>query len=406
MTAQDFDHHSTHYAENWREINAELRATCPVARSEAHGGFWVVSRYDDVSTVVHDDTTFSSYQELPDGSHLGVTVPVTAIRQVPIEMDPPEFHTYRKLLTPWFSPGKAEQWRPYLEEAVTFCVDRVIESGTADFMSDIAGPVPAILTLKLLGLPTDDWQKFSAAVHASIHSVPGTPENDAAVAQIMALMGQVQEAVVQRRAEPADDLISALVHSEVDGAPLSDQRLMEMISLVIYGGIDTTSALTGSVLEWLARHPEERARLRENPELIPQATEEFLRYFSPVQALSRTATRACELGGQQIKAGDQVLMSWSSANFDETMFDRPDEVVLDRFPNRHQAFGLGIHRCLGSNLARVEFGVILQEVLRRMPDYTIEASAGRYSTIGVVNGWATLPATFTPGTREGSGVLA
>jgi cytochrome P450 len=179
-----------------------------------------------------------------------------------------------------------------------------------------------------------------------------------------------------------------------------------MVQLVIFGGVDTTTGLIGSALEWLARHPEERDRLREHPGLIPRATEEFLRYFSPVQALARTATRDCVVGGRQVRAGERLLLSWASANFDEDAFDRPDEVVLDRSPNRHQAFGVGIHRCLGSNYARVEFAVVLEEVLRRLPDYAIDGTAARrYPSIAVVNGWVTLPATFTPGTPQGPGTL-
>ncbi|ROO87946.1 cytochrome P450 [Actinocorallia herbida] len=407
MTDVDFDHHSPDYAENWRAINEDLRSTCPVAHSGAHGGLWVVSRYDDVAAVAHDDATFSSYQELPDGSRNGATIPASALRQVPIEMDPPEFFAYRRLLTPWFSPGAAKQWRPYLREVTTFCVDRVIETGKADLIGDIAAPVPAILTLKLLGLPVEDWRPFSDAVHAMIHTVPGTPGNEAAMTAMFTLIGQITETIARRRAEPADDLLSHLVRAEIDGRLLSDERILEMVTLVIFGGIDTTTNLIGSALEWLDRNPAERTRLRERPELIAPAGEEFLRYFSPVQVLARTATRDCEVGGQPIKAGERLLLSWASANFDEAVFDRPEEVVLDRFPNRHQSFGLGIHRCLGSNLARAEFAVVLEEVLRRLPDYAIDASGARhYPTIGIGNGWITLPATFTPAAPEGSEALA
>ena len=405
MTVSDYDHYSTNYAENWREINANLRSRCPVAHTEAHGGFWVVSRYDDVAAVAHDDATFSSYQELPDGSHTGATIPVGPLRTVPIEMDPPEFFAYRKLLTPWFSPGRAKQCEPSVREDTTFCIDQVIEAGTADLVGDIAAPVPAIAILRLLGLPVDDWRQVSESVHALIHAVPG-PEQEAAMGDISTLIGQVSETIARRRTEPADDMISYLGQSEIDGKPLSDERLMEMLTLLIFGGIDTTTNLIGNALEWLGRNPEERTRLCRHPELIGQATEEFLRYFSPLQVQARTATRDCEVGGQRIKAGDRLALSWSSANFDESVFDRPDEVILDRFPNRHQAFGLGIHRCVGSNLARSEFVVVLEEILRRLPDYVIDADNARhYPSIGLVNGWITLPATFTAGTREGSGVL-
>jgi len=403
MTRVSFDHHSPEYAENWREINTDLRQRCPVAHTDAHGGFWVVSKYDDVAAVVRDDATFSSYQELPDGSRVGATVPVSPLRQVPIEMDPPEFFDYRKLLNAPFSPASVKRWEPFLRDVTTFCIDRVIEAGQVDLVRDLASPVPAILTLQLLGLSTDDWQAFSDTTHSMIHTLPGTPENGAATASMMVLVGQVFEIIAKRRAEPADDLISHLVQAKIDGEPLTDERLIEIITLVIFGGVDTTGALIGNALHWLQQNPAERNRLRENSQLLITATEEFLRYFPPVPALARTTTKACVVGGRELGAGERVLVSWASANFDEDAFERPDVVLLDRSPNRHQSFGLGIHRCLGSSFARLEFRVVVEEILRRLPDYAIDAaSAEPYRSIGVVNGWITLPATFTPGTPEGS----
>ncbi|SHN17444.1 cytochrome P450 [Cryptosporangium aurantiacum] len=403
MTTVSFDHHSPEYAHGWREINADLRGRCPVARTDAHGGFWVISKYDDVAAVARDDATFSSYQELPDGSRTGATIPVAPLRQVPIEMDPPEFFAYRKLLNPSFSPASVKAWEPFVRDVTTFCLDRVIAAGTTDLIRDIASPVPAILTLRVLGLPTEDWQVFSDTTHDLVHTVPGTPENDTALAGMFALIGQITQTIVERRAAPADDLISHLVRSEIDGRPLTDERLMEVITLVILGGVDTTGSLIGNALHWLQHHPEQRERLRVDPSLLPAATEEFLRFFSPVPGLARTATTDCVIGGQTIAAGDRLFLSWSSANHDEDAFDAPGEVRLDRTPNRHQSFGLGIHRCLGSNVARLEFRVVLEEVLRRLPDYVIDVEAATpYSSIGVVNGWVSLPATFTPAAPQGS----
>jgi cytochrome P450 len=215
MTEVDFDHHSPEYVTGWRGINARLRAECPVAHTRAHGGFWVVSRYEDVAAVAQDDATFSSHQELPDGTRYGASIPTAPMRQVPVEMDPPEYFEYSKPLTPWFSPKAAKRREPYLRDVTTYCIDRVIESGRADLIGDIASPVPAILTLSLLGLPVDDWRTFSDAVHASLSRTPGTPERDAATAGLKTMMGTVAETIRRRRAEPADDLISHLVRAEV-----------------------------------------------------------------------------------------------------------------------------------------------------------------------------------------------
>ncbi|MFZ2174908.1 MAG: cytochrome P450, partial [Rhodococcus sp. (in: high G+C Gram-positive bacteria)] len=383
MTEVTFDHHSGDYAKNWRRINADLRSKCPVAHTDAHDGYWVVSKYSDVADVARDDDTFSSSREYPDGSRAGVTVPVTPLRQVPIEMDPPEFFTYRKLLNASFSPAAAKRWEPFLREATTFCIDQIIESGSCDLVRDITSPVPAIFTLELLGLPKENWQSFSEITHDMVHTVPGSPEYEVASAGMVDIVASVSEAIALRRANPTPDLLSTLVHSEVDGEPMTDQRLIEMITLVIFGGVDTTGSLISSVLEWLFHNPEQRTLLREDFSLLPQATEEFLRYFSPVQGLARTATRQCTVGDQEIQADEKLLISWASANYDESVFDKPEEVQLDRYPNRHQAFGLGIHRCLGSNFARSQFRIVMEEVLRRMPDYTIEEGALRYGSIGV-----------------------
>ncbi|MFZ2173759.1 MAG: cytochrome P450 [Rhodococcus sp. (in: high G+C Gram-positive bacteria)] len=405
MTEVQFDHHSEAYARNWRDINRDLRAKCPVAHTAAHDGFWVVSKYDDIADIARDDDTFSSYQEYADGSKVGATIPVGPLRQVPIEMDPPEFFDYRKLLNERFTPAAVKKWEPYLREITTFCIDRVIESGSCDFVKDLTSPVPAIFTLQLLGLPKDDWQKFSDVTHSLVHAVPGTPESDAAMAGMFEIVGQVTTVMAERRAEPTDDLISLIVNAEINGEPLTEERIIQMITLVIFGGVDTTGSLISSVLEWLTRNPEEHARLRKDPSLLRPATEEFLRYFSPVPGLARTATKQCTVGGQEVQAGERLFMSWSSANYDEAVFDNPDEVDIERSPNRHQSFGLGIHRCLGSNFARAEFRIVMEEVLRRIPEFTIDESAVPYGSIGVVNGWVSLPAKFAPGPREGTGEL-
>ncbi len=401
MNIVSFDHHSSEYARNWRQVNADLRDRCPVAHTEAHDGYWVVSRYSDVAEVVRDDETFSSYFRLPNGAHHGTTIPVSPMRQVPIEMDPPEFFEYRKLLSSHFSPAEAKKWEPFVREATAYCIDSIIESGRGDLILDIASPVPAIFTMALLGMPLDGWQVFSDVTHSLIHSAPETPEYLSAMGNLVAILGQVTEVIASRRAEPGDDLISYLVQAQINGATLPDDRLMEIITLVIFGGVDTTGSLIGNALEWLHRNPEQRDLLRANPDLLPKAIEEFLRYFSPVAGLARTTTRPCVVGDQEIGAGERVFVSWSSANFDPEVFDDPDEVILDRFPNRHQSFGLGIHRCLGSHFARSEARIVLEEVLRRMPDYVVGVTQP-YPSIGVVNGFIGLPVTFTPASPLGA----
>ncbi|MDT3441927.1 MULTISPECIES: cytochrome P450 [unclassified Pseudofrankia] len=398
-----FDHHSADYACRWREINLELRARCPVAHSDQHGGFYVLTRYADVARAIKDDATFASRHEPePESIYLGIVQPPTPVVSVPIEMDPPEFFDYRRILNPHFSPAASERWRPFVVDVTTAMLDRVVETGQMDVVADLASPIPALLTAATLGLPLNDWPLYSEAYHAIVYSVPGTPRFDEAAAKVMHSLQVCAETVAHRRAEPTDDLLSVLATARVNDESLSDQRIMEICNLVLAGGNDTTTALVANAMHWLSAHPRQRAWLAESPERLAPACEEFLRYFTPTQTLARTVTTDVEIGGTLLHRGDRVLLNLGAANFDPEVFERPDEVVLDRFPNRHQAFGLGIHRCLGSNFTRIEFEVIIGEVLRRIPDFVVDEEHGeRYETIGQVNGWSRMPMAFTPTNRIG-----
>ncbi len=395
-----FDHHSPEYAENSTAINAELRARCPVAHTDAHGGFWVVTRYDDVLRVAKDDETFASGYEVNGVSPLGVTIPPAPVPHYPIEMDPPECTPYRKVLNPLFSPAVSESWRPRVEHWVDVCLDEVIESGTIDLVDDLANPIPALFTSEFLGLPLQDWREYAELMHAMIYTPPA--EQQPLLERYFGLFGGIFGMIADRKTNPRDDAITALVQAKVNGEPMPDEMVASIINLVIVGGFDTTTGVAANALIHLADHPEQRQWLIDDPSRIPQACEEFLRVFTPQQALARTVTKPVILGGVELQPGERVLMSWASANHDETVFENPDEVVLDRFPNRHTTFGIGIHRCLGSHIARTELAVMIERVLQRLPDYTVDhANAQRYPTIGIVNGWITAPATFTPGMRLG-----
>jgi cytochrome P450 len=214
----------------------------------------------------------------------------------------------------------------------------------------------------------------------------------------MAWIGeQVYAAILDRRANPQSDMISALVAAELPDRPITDERLLAMIMLVIIGGVDTTTAVIGNALLYLHRHPAARDRLIAEPGLMEPAVEEFLRWQAPVQGLARHCTRDTQVDGQQVRAGDTVMLLWGSANRDPEHFPDPDEVILDRFPNRHLTFGVGAHRCLGSTIARNEVRIVLSEVLRRLPDYRIlEDEMVRAETVGTVYGHVNMPTVFSP----------
>ena len=321
-------------------------------------------------------------------------------------MDPPDFFAYRRMLNPWFSPAAIARIEPKLRRVVDAVIDDVIESGRIDLVLDLANPVPAIMTLDLLGLPLEEWDLYARTAHTANWTRPYTPERERAMVDLQNVMNKLAEAIVVCRANPKEDLISFLVGVDVDGKRLSDGEVLEIVSLVLQGGVDTTTSLMANALLYLHQDRDARKRLIEEPELRRPACEEFLRFVTPIQTLARTVTTATELGGCELQKGDRVLIAWAGANRDEKVFERPDDVILDRYPNRHLAFGVGIHRCIGSNLARAQFLAVLDAVLARLPDYdVIEEEVRRYPAIGMVHGMITLPARFTPGEKTGQSIF-
>jgi cytochrome P450 len=251
--------------------------------------------------------------------------------------------------------------------------------------------------MRILGLPLTEWEKVATPFHEISWTKPGTERNDRAVEGVFGVMQMLTGEIAKRRAEPTDDLISFLVHADLEGRALTEEEILKICFLQFIGGVDTSTGLLSHAFAWLSEHPEHCPKLVHDPEYLRTATEEFLRWTSPAPALCRTVTAETQLGGQTLIEGDRMLISWASANQDARVFDNPDEVQLDRWPNRHQAFGLGAHRCLGSNLGRVQFQEVLVTALKRLPDLKVDlANAELYPTLGQVNGYTHLPATFTP----------
>jgi cytochrome P450 len=205
----------------------------------------------------------------------------------------------------------------------------------------------------------------------------------------------LRQLLIDRRLEPCSDWLSLLATAEIDGSRLDLDLALECARLLMVGGLDTTAALLANTFFYLHENPRDKQRLIDQPDLVPSACEEFLRYFSPVINLARTVTEDCIVGDQSLAAGDRVALSWLSANRDERQFPDAGEVVLDRFPNRHVAFGVGTHRCVGSSLARREFEIAVPQLLRRIPDYVVDVTrARRYEVLAANNGWLTMPVTF------------
>ena len=282
---------------------------------------------------------------------------------------------------------------------VTSFIDNIVEKGEADLTSVIG--VPAIITVDWLGLPVEHWETYAFAFHALLVEVPGSEGWHRAVEVDLPHLEEVtREVIAQRRIEPEDDLISYLVRQEVDGRPVTDDEVFSMVDLLLSGGVGTTASLVSNTVVWLYQHQDVRRDLREHPEKLEKAVEEFLRYFSPTQALARTVTHDVEFEGCQMVKGDRVLLAWSSANRDPAQFENPDGVNIERWPNRHAAFGIGVHRCAGSHLGRAMARELLSQILNRMGDYAVNLDTLEpYPHQGTNNGWKSIPATFTPGPR-------
>jgi cytochrome P450 len=404
----DFDHHSDEFNLNELAFNAELRQKCPVAWNENYGGFWFLTSYAAVSQTARDGDTFAHKYEpnAADGvdyqGEMGVPRPEGQPALGIGEVDGPFHQALRHALAPFFSPGAVQKMRPFMEQLADWFLDQRIGDGQMDLVLDYASPVPAILTMKLMGLPYDTWQRYANLFH-SVMAVPqDSPEYAEAIAEVPAMMQGVLEFAATRRAEAGDDLTSFLIQFEFDGKRLDDSQLLNILWNLIAGGVDTTTSQTALTLRHLGTNPELRQQLIDHPELHRTATDEFLRYFSVNQQLSRTVTRDVVLGGQHFRRNDRVVISWLGANHDEQEFERPDEIVLDRAPNRHVAFGLGPHRCIGSHLARLMSGVMVKAALERIPDYQIDLG-GVHEYLGnpSMTGLGKLPVTFTPGVSRG-----
>ncbi len=403
----DFDHHSDEF--NEQEINADLRRRCPVAWNEKYGGFWYVTGYDAVAQAARDGETFAHKYE-PDAAdgvnyqgEMGIPRPEG---QPPLgigEVDGPYHLALRRALTPFFSTGAVEKMRPFMEQSVHWFLDQRIADGQMDLVLDYASPVPAILTMRLMGLPYDNWRLYADLFH-SVMAAAGGDEYNRAIAEVPAMLDGLLKFVAARRGDPGDDLTSFLVQFEFDGKRLDDTQLLDILWNLIGGGVDTTTSLTALSLLHLGTHPDLRRQLIDRPELYRTAADEFLRYFSVNKQLSRTVSRDTVLCGQKLRRNDQMLISWIGANHDENEFERPGEVVLDRAPNRHVAFGLGPHRCIGAPLARVMFEVMVKAVLDRLPDYRVDLSGvHKYAGNPTMTGLGKLPVTFTPGVSLGTG---
>jgi len=402
-----FARHDPAYRHQFEAITTEMVSKCPIAWSDTYGGHWVASGHSEVFDLARSAEYLSNDHDVKGErrGYKGITIPSPDVEFQGgfLEMDPPAQRHYRQALNPYLSPAAVNRWRPVVDELVRASLNEKIETGRIDFVDDLANIVPAVLTLAMLGVPLKNWDIYVEPVHASVYTPPDSPDIERVRQSQLAMYQDMFGQLTEIRANPRPGLIDALARAEIDGKQPDDMELIGVIALLIGGGFDTTTALTAHSLEWLSEHPSERERLsRERDTLLDSATEEFLRYYTPAPGDGRTISADCEIAGVSFKEGERLWLSWAMSNRDPAVFPNPHEIDLARTGNRHHSFGLGVHRCIGSNVARMVFKRMLVAVLDRMPDFVCDpAGAVHYETIGVIQGMRHLPATFTPGPRIG-----
>jgi cytochrome P450 len=378
------------YIEDPYAIWDDLRRHCPIAHTDRRGSNWLPTRYEDVTAMAHDVEHFSSIavaviplEGRPEQPRLQYGLP-------PISSDPP-LHTWtRRLLLPWFSHRRVESYEPVTRELCVSLIDRFLGAGEADAAADYAQQIPVRVIARILGVAPELSDTFTGWVRDVLEFAD---DQERRVHGMQSLIGYFVTELERRSEEPGDDLLSDLLHSEEDGQPVETSIILGMAGLVLIAGVDTTWSAIGSSLWHLATHADDRRRLVAEPELTDLAVEELLRAYSPV-TMARIVTEDVDFGGCPMKAGDRILMSFPAANRDPEVFEDPETVIIDRAHNRHVAFGSGIHRCAGSNLARMELRVALEEWLRRIPEFRLAEGGEVAWAGGQVRGPRELPVLF------------
>jgi len=366
--ATDFDLGDPQYEASPYEIWDELRETCPVAHTERRGGAFLPTTYEDIAAIAYDTEHFSSRRTnvLPEPPNS------TLLSAPPITSDPP-FHTKaRQLLLRYFGPKSIAHLENRTREVCAELLDAIEATGaaTADAASEYAQHIPVRIIAHMLGIPEEDEAIFTGWAVAIFQD--GVDDPDIVRNAIKEILAYFDQQINERRVEGRGDLLSDLIVAEMDGDPLTQKHILGTCFLLLMAGIDTTWSGIGSSLWHLATHPDDRDRLVAEPELMATAVEELLRAYSPV-TMAREVVKDTEVNGCPMHAGDRVLLSFPAGNRDPAKFDRPDEVIIDRQKNRHFAFGIGIHRCLGSNVARMEMKVALEAWLERFPTFALSS---------------------------------
>ncbi|MCT7657512.1 cytochrome P450 [Mycobacterium deserti] len=378
------------------DVYSVMRRDAPFAHTDSPflsatpGGAWVATRYDECYRILQDWQNFSS-NPTPEGAE-------QLAGDLVITMDPPRQQSFRKVLNPYFSPARMKALRPQIREETDRLIDRFIEAGNGD-LAQVAWRQPGIVFFKyLLGMPIDDVPLCIELTDTALNG----DTDETRMGAWGSLYQHLHDAVSTRTTQPPrDDMIDVLLNAEIEGDKLPFEMVVANAMLLVQAGLETTASAMSFAFHYLATHSDERNRLIDEPEILPRAVEEFVRFAGSIHGIPRTVATDVELSGHAFCPGESVIVNYAAANRDAAQFPDPDLCVLDRQANRHLGFGAGVHRCLGSNLARLEFSVGLEQVLSRMPDYALAPGTdATFHGNSITRGYRTIPVVFTPGSRR------
>jgi cytochrome P450 len=378
------------------DVYSVMRRNVPFAHTDTPflsatpGGAWVATRYDECYRILQDWQHFSS-NPTPEGAE-------QLAGDLVITLDPPRQQKFRKVLNPYFSPARMKALRPQIRDETDRLLDDFIANGSGD-LAQVAWRQPGIVFFKyLLGMPVSD---VPLCIDLTDTALNGDTE-DARMAAWGGLYQHLHDAVTARTTQPPrDDMIDVLLNAEIDGEKLQFGDIVGNAMLLVQAGLETTASAMSFAFHYLATHPGERDRLLADPELVPRAVEDFIRFAGSIHGIPRTVAKDVELSGQSFCPGESVIVNYASANRDPSEFPDPDRCILDRQANRHLGFGAGVHRCLGSNLARLEFQVGVEQVLSRMPDFALAPGIDApFHGNSVTRGYRGIPVVFSPGERS------
>jgi cytochrome P450 len=397
------------HAENWDlrhddfqdndflyDVYSVMRQKSPFAHTDSPflsatpGGAWVAVRYEECYKILQDWQHFSSNPTPEASEQLAGDLVIT--------LDPPRQQKFRKVLNPYFSPARMKALRPQIRDETDRLLDDFIANGSGD-LAQVAWRQPGIVFFKyLLGMPVSD---VPLCIDLTDTALNGDTE-DARMAAWGGLYQHLHDAVTARTTRPPrDDLIDVLLNAEIDGEKLQFGDIVANAMLLVQAGLETTASAMSFAFHYLATYPDERDRLIREPEILPRAVEEFIRFAGSIHGIPRTVAKDVELSGQSFCPGESVIVNYASANRDPSEFPEPDRCILDRQANRHLGFGAGVHRCLGSNLARLEFQVGVEQVLSRMPDFALAPGIDApFHGNSVTRGYRRIPVVFSPGERS------